>query len=77
MAENPSVLRELANWYRKFAERAGSPWVWEARLLTADRLDAEADHIERGLLSRLQDLSPMLVPVRARRRESPSGAMGE
>jgi len=38
MPDNPSVLRELAKWYRKFADRAGSPWVWEARLITADRL---------------------------------------
>jgi hypothetical protein len=32
---DPNKLRELAAWCRDFAERAGSPWVWEARLRTA------------------------------------------
>ena len=44
---NPSNLRKLASWYRDFAERAGSPMVWELRLRTAKELEAEADHIER------------------------------
>jgi len=44
---NPSRLRELAAWYREFAERAGSSAIWEARLHTAEDLDAEADRIER------------------------------
>jgi hypothetical protein len=43
---NSSRLRELAAWYRGFAERAGSPAIWEARLHTAEDLDAEADRIE-------------------------------
>jgi len=29
--ENPDKLRELAAWYREFAERAGNPAIWEAR----------------------------------------------
>ncbi len=41
------TLRELAVWYRGFAERAGNPAIWEARLQTAEDLDAEADRIER------------------------------
>ncbi len=45
--EHPERLRELASWYREFAERAGNPAIWEARLMTADELDAEADRIER------------------------------
>lgn len=44
---HPKELRKLAAWYREFAERAGNPAIWEARLLTADRLDAEAEHLER------------------------------
>jgi hypothetical protein len=40
-------LRELAAWYRKFAERAGEPWIWEARLRRADQLEKEADLSER------------------------------
>ena len=44
----PRRLRELAHWYREFAERAGNPVVWEGRVRTAEDLDAEADRIERG-----------------------------
>ena len=39
-------LRALAAWYREFAEVAGNPWIWEARLQTAETLEAEADGIE-------------------------------
>jgi hypothetical protein len=40
-------LRELAIWYRTFAERASNPAIWEARLRTAEDLDAEASRIEQ------------------------------
>ena len=40
-------LRELAAWYRSFAERAGNPAIWEARLRTAEDLEGEAHRIER------------------------------
>jgi hypothetical protein len=43
---DPNKLRELAAWYRDFAERAGSPWIWEARLRTAEDLEAEACRID-------------------------------
>src|ERR1700682_5435781 len=39
-------LRKRAEWYREFAERAGVPWIWEARLKTAEKLEAEAVRIE-------------------------------
>ena len=39
-------LRKRAEWYREFAERAGTPWVWEARLKTAKRLEAESVRVE-------------------------------
>ena len=42
-------LRKLAAWYREFAERAGEPWVWEARRQTADELENEAALLEREL----------------------------
>jgi len=38
-------LRELASWYRDFAERAGSATIWEARLRMAENLESEADWI--------------------------------
>jgi hypothetical protein len=44
---DPNKLRELAAWYREFAERAGSAWVWQARLRTAEDLEAQARRIER------------------------------
>jgi hypothetical protein len=43
---DPTELRKLATWYREFAERAGEPGIWERRLRTAERLEAEADRIE-------------------------------
>jgi hypothetical protein len=39
-------LRELASWYREFAERTANPTVWEARLHTAEDLEAEADRLD-------------------------------
>ena len=44
---NSSKLRELASWYRDFAERTVNPMIWEARLHTAEDLEAEADRIRR------------------------------
>jgi hypothetical protein len=53
-------LRTLAGWYREFAERAGSPNIWEARLRTAENLEAEADRAEAAaqLAAAAQSLSP-------------------
>jgi hypothetical protein len=48
--EEAERLRKLAAWYREFAERAGEPWIWEARLQTADELENEAALLERGLI---------------------------
>ncbi len=45
----PRRLRELAEWYREFADRTGNPTIWEARLRTAEDLDAEADRLEQHL----------------------------
>jgi hypothetical protein len=44
--ENPRRLQELAHWYREFADRAGNPVIWEARLRTARELEQEADRLE-------------------------------
>ena len=41
-------LRRLAAWYREFAERAGNPVIWEARLRTAEELEREADQLEQA-----------------------------
>jgi hypothetical protein len=40
-------LRDLASWYREFAERAGSSMIWASRLHMAEELDQEADRLER------------------------------
>lgn len=45
--DEPRRMRELAAWLREFAERAGSPWVWEARLIRAKALEDEADRLAR------------------------------
>lgn len=39
--DDPGKLRELAAWYREFAETAGSRSIWEARLRMADDLERE------------------------------------
>lgn len=40
-------LRELASWYRDYAERAGSAAIWEQRLRTAEDLEREAERLQR------------------------------
>jgi hypothetical protein len=44
--DTPEKLRELASWYREFAERTGNPSIWDSRLRTADDLEAEAARLE-------------------------------
>ena len=61
--QDPGKLRELASWYREFAERAGNPAVWEARLLTAEDLDAEAQLIEQRVAT-ATELGPQGRAVR-------------
>ena len=41
--EQATKLRNLAKWYRDFPEKAGEPWIWEARLNRARELEREAD----------------------------------
>ena len=47
--DDPAKLRELAAWYREFAERAGSTVIWEARLRMAEDLEREADRLHVGV----------------------------
>ena len=44
--ENPAKLRQLAAWYRAYAERANAPWVCEGRLQTAADLERHATLLE-------------------------------
>jgi hypothetical protein len=41
-------LRELAAWYREYAERAENPAIWDARLRTAEDLEREAEAMRFG-----------------------------
>ena len=50
--EDPRKLRALAGWYREFAERAGNPAIWEARLRTAKDFEREADRLEKMVVRR-------------------------
>jgi hypothetical protein len=43
---DPAKLRELAAWYREFAEQSGNPAIWDGRLRTAEDLEAEASQLE-------------------------------
>jgi hypothetical protein len=45
MEDKSTKLRELASWYREQADRAANPAIWDARLRTAEDLDAEADRL--------------------------------
>ena len=47
---DPQQLRQLAAWYRQFAERAGNPVIWAARLATAEELEREAVRLEQNPL---------------------------
>jgi hypothetical protein len=42
---SPDDLRELAAWYREYAERAGNPAIWHSRLMTALKLEEKAAHL--------------------------------
>ena len=44
--DDPRKLRELAAWYREFAEQSGNPAIWDSRLRTAEDLEAEAVALE-------------------------------
>jgi hypothetical protein len=46
LAHEPERLRELAAWYREYAERTGNPMIWDARIRTAEDLEAEASRLE-------------------------------
>jgi hypothetical protein len=46
-------LRRLACWYRDFAERAGNPTIWEARLGMAEDLEREAQQREQPMRKEL------------------------
>ena len=45
--QDPEKLRELAAWYREFAEQTSSPSLWESRLRMAEDLEREAALLER------------------------------
>jgi hypothetical protein len=46
LVREPERLRELAAWYREYAERTGNPAIWHARIRTAEDLEAEATRLE-------------------------------
>jgi hypothetical protein len=54
VAHQPERLRELASWYREYAERTGNPTIWDARIRTAEDLEAEAARLEGA--SRLAEI---------------------
>jgi hypothetical protein len=49
-------LEELAAWHRANADHAGSPWIWEARLLTAEDLERQAAVLRARLSGRSGEL---------------------
>jgi hypothetical protein len=66
--EDPRKLRALAGWYREFAERAGNPAIWEARLRTAKDFEREADRLEKMAAGRHEIAQPVVEQDRGRCR---------
>ena len=61
--EREQKLRELAAWYRDFAEKAGNPWIWEARLRRVEELEREADRLIATVKPTAERVSPDLRDV--------------
>jgi hypothetical protein len=59
--EETQRLRNLAAWYREFAELAGEPWIWLARLRRANELEQEAARYE----SQASQTPPAASPLEA------------
>jgi hypothetical protein len=38
-------LRDLATWYREFAEMAENPIIWQSRVRIAEDLEHQADQL--------------------------------
>ena len=55
--EDPRKLRKLAGWYREFAERAGNPAIWHARLMTAEDLERAAARLEKIAARGLREIA--------------------
>ena len=69
-------LRELAAWYREYAERAGSPWIWDARLRTADKLEKEAALLEQRSIQIKKPLKTPKAQVQVVSKMLPEGSDG-
>jgi hypothetical protein len=46
--EKLDELRKLAAWYREFAERTENPTIWDFRLRRAEQLERQAEKLENG-----------------------------
>ena len=55
--EDTRKLRKLAGWYREFAERAGNPAIWHARLMTAEDLEREAARLDKIAAKGLREIA--------------------
>jgi hypothetical protein len=54
---SPRKLRALAVWYREFAERTQNPYIWEARIRTAEELEMNAQALEAQARQRADSAS--------------------
>ena len=45
MKSKPEKLRDLAAWYREFAELAENPMIWASRFRMAEDLEQEAEQL--------------------------------
>lgn len=58
-------LRARAAWYREFAERAGEPWIWDARMQRAAELDQAAERMAKIAAARPGPRGPLEIPKQA------------
>jgi hypothetical protein len=56
--EEADRLHKMAARYCEFAERAGDPWIWDARLRPAYKLEKEAACAGKTLTQIEQPTSP-------------------
>jgi hypothetical protein len=64
-------LETLAAWHRLNADHAGSPWIWEARLLTAEDLERRVAQLrEREAHDAMRRAVRPAAPRRAMRYSS-------
>ena len=54
MRSKPEKLRDLAAWYREFADLAENPMIWQSRVRMAEDLESQADQLIAKIFRRAE-----------------------